>query len=240
MKISRDITLLIHYFFDQLLPPVLRDSRWFMWLPFKILFRDKAGIFFKFKEQAPFLTENEFRDVYLDTASVHIQRETDINQECLMAISENLVGKKVLDIACGRGYLVRQLACYYEVTGADIVIDPKLIDSMPEVVFKETTLENLPFKDQEFDSVICAHTLEHVQDIQFAINELKRVTKKRLIIILPKQRSYKYTFDLHLHFFSYEHDLLKLLSPDKNTYKCDSLGGDWFYVEDMSYHKGCK
>lgn len=235
MKLSRDITLIFHYIFDQLMPPVIRDSRWFMWIPFKILFKDKSSIFFTFKERAPFMSEKEFRNVYINTASVHIQRETDINQECLKAIEEYLVGETILDIACGRGFLTKLLAPEYKLTGADIVIDKSLINSMPNVSFKETSLESLPFKDKEFDTVICAHTLEHVQDVQSAINELKRVTNYRLIIVLPKQRSYKYTFDLHLHFFSYEHDVLKLLKPSKDTYKCLTLGGDWFYVEDLSH-----
>jgi len=233
MNISRDVTLFIHFIFDQLLPPLLRDSKWFMWLPFVILFKDKAQVFIDFKRKAPFLNENEFRDIYLDTASVHIQRETDINRECIRGIKEHLVGKKILDIACGRGFLINQLKADYEMTGADIIIDSKLIDEMPSVEFKETTLEDLPFNDKEFDTVICAHTLEHVQDIGRAISELKRVTKRRLIVVLPKQRPYKYTFDLHLHFFSYEHDLLKLLKPRKEGYQCSILGGDWFYIEDM-------
>lgn len=233
MKISRNLTLLIHYIFDSFLPPLLRDSRWFMWLPFKILFRDKSEIFFKFKEQAPFLNAEEFKNIYIETASVHINRETDINKECIKAIDQNLIGRKVLDIACGRGYLTKRLADNFDVTGADIVVGKDIINKLSNVRFKETTLENLPFKNNEFDTVICAHTLEHVQDIKSAIIELKRVTKKRLIVILPRQRPYKYTFDLHLHFFRYEYDLIRLLNPKKESYECKLLGGDWFFIENL-------
>lgn len=234
MRISRDIALFTHFLLDELIPPWIRDRKWFMWLPFKILFRDRAEIFFQFKDKAPYLTDEEFRQVYLDTASVHIQRSTDLNDACLAAIDSNIVGETVLDIACGRGFLAKRLARRYTVTGADIAIDPRLVEECPQVPFHETRLESLPFGDGEFDTVICTHTLEHVQNIHGAIGELRRVTRKRLIIVVPKQRPYKYTFDLHLHFFPYASNLLALLGPGENSGKCQAMDGDWFYMEDAT------
>lgn len=43
-------------------------------------------------------------------------------------------------------------------------------------------LSNLPFKDEAFDVVLCSETLEHVSNPVQAICELKRITKKALII----------------------------------------------------------
>lgn len=40
-----------------------------------------------------------------------------------------------------------------------------------------------------------------------ALAELRRVAKRRLIIVVPKQRNYKYTFELHINFFPYLFDL---------------------------------
>lgn len=233
MKISRDVTLMVHFVFDQLLPPILRDSKWFMWVPFKVLFKDKAHYFFEFKDKAYRLNESEFLKIYQKTASVHLQRETNINTPCLKAIDENIIGKNVLDIACGRGFLLKRLSGKYNVTAADITIDKKLKEALPGVKFYETRLENLPFKDKEFETVICAHTLEHVQDMYSAISELRRVTAKRLIVIAPKQRPYKYTFDLHVNFFPYATDLLKLFSPEFGPRSCVEIGGDLFYMEDI-------
>ncbi|GAB1358480.1 hypothetical protein MASR1M31_02580 [Porphyromonadaceae bacterium] len=41
--------------------------------------------------------------------------------------------------------------------------------------------ENLPFKDKEFDYVICNHVLEHVEDPISFISELQRVAKRGYI-----------------------------------------------------------
>jgi ubiquinone/menaquinone biosynthesis C-methylase UbiE len=99
------------------------------------------------------------------------------------------------------------------------------------VSLEYANVEKLPFGDKSFDTVICAHTLEHVQNIYQAICELRRVTSKRLIIVVPKQRPYKYTFDLHLHFFPYKSDFLTLMGKKESI--CRIVGGDIFYVEDI-------
>ena len=61
--------------------------------------------------------------------------------------------------------------------------------------------ERLPFRDKSFDVVTCFHTLEHTRDLPRAIAELRRVARRQLIVIVPRQRRFHYTLDLHLQFF---------------------------------------
>lgn len=42
----------------------------------------------------------------------------------------------------------------------------------------------LPFSDQQFDSVLCSHTLEHVEDPDRFFSELRRVGR-RVVLVLP-------------------------------------------------------
>lgn len=232
MKLSRNFTLWIHFLLDQCCPPLLRDSAWFMWLPFRLIFGRKSRIFFELKQRAPFLTAAEFREVYAEVVSVNIDRDTDLNDACIVAIDANVVGDSVLDVACGRGYLTKRLASKYVVTGVDVVLDSRLASS-ERIRYVEASIEELPFADGQFDTVVCTHTLEHVQSPQRAIAELRRVAKRRLLVVLPKQRPYRYTFDLHLHFFPYRHDVMMLMRTGSRTPYCESLGGDWFYREDL-------
>ncbi len=48
-------------------------------------------------------------------------------------------------------------------------------------------IHNLPFRDKEFEAVLCSETLEHVTDYQKAITELLRITGKVLIITVPHE-----------------------------------------------------
>lgn len=231
MKLSRTTTNKIHFIFDELLPPFLRDSKVLMFVPIFIAFRRQADLVMNFKSKAPFITEKDFEAAYKQIEWYMNERETDLNHACVHKIEENILGKTVLDVGCGRGFLANKLSKKYRVSAADILISKKLKARYPEVKFYKGAVEKLPFQNASFDTVICTHTLEHVKEIKPAIAELRRVTKKRLIIVVPKQRPYKYTFDLHLHFFPYIHAFLQAIKSKKGS-KCEEINSDLFYIED--------
>lgn len=231
---SRRFTLWIHFVLDQLLPPALRDAPWFMGPVFRLLFGRHAETLATFKERVPFLSDDEIRDIYVQTAEVAIDRPTDLNPECTDAIEAHVTGPRVLDAGCGRGWLAKRLAPRFEVVGVDFVISDALRED-PTVEWVEAPVGDLPFPDDHFDTVVCTHTLEHVRDLAPVVAELRRVAKERLIIVVPRQRRYRYTFDLHLHFFPTRGALLLAIGPpDEATIDCRDLGGDWYYQEAVS------
>jgi len=231
MRISRDITLKIHYILDQLLPPIIRDNRFFSKVLFRLLFGNKKDIFMNFKNKVFYMTEEEFIDTYKQTSDVHIQRDTDLNVASEKMVLESIVGDNILEVGCGRGYLSNKLKKNGKVTATDIIISEELRSKYEEINFVEANIENLPFDDDSYDTVVCTHTLEHVQNISEAIIELRRVTKNRLIIVVPQQRPYKYTFDLHVHFFPYTHSLLSIIGNKSKEVICKEAQGDLFYYE---------
>lgn len=85
--------------------------------------------------------------------------------------------KTLLDIGCREVFSYNKLKDKYEVTLADRYPKNKLI--------KKEDIQNLSFKDKSFDTVLCLEVLEHVPNPIKAIFELKRVTKKQLIISVP-------------------------------------------------------
>ena len=233
--LSREITTKIAFILDELIPPVLRDSKWFMWIPFRLLFGEKATEFFRFKERAFTMSFDEFKKTYESLESVHIQRETDLNQACTAAILQNIEGGNVVEVGCGRAHLAKKLSEQVHVVACDMAIASEMRIANPGIDFREVNIEDLPFADSEFDTVVSTHTLEHVLDLDRAISELRRVAKKRLIIVVPKQRPYKYTFDLHIHFFPYEWSLLACMQQSERT-RSRSLRlieGDWYYQEEV-------
>lgn len=237
MSIRRSTARKIHFVLDECIPPVIRDTRWFMWIPFKVLFGAKARYFFSFKDRAVEASSQEVHEVYVATADVHIQRETDLNEKCVAAIKANIAGTTVLDVGCGRGYLADQLSrSGFGVTACDFRIPEEVRGRFPRIRFEQTRAEALPFAAGEFDTVISTHMLEHVQNLTAAIDELRRVTRRRLIVVVPRQRPYRYTFDLHLHFFPYRHSLLTHFPPTRGITNrtVQDLDGDWYYQEDRS------
>jgi len=232
MKLPRKWALKIYFFLDQCAPPLIRDSEWLMKIPFKLLYKDKARVFWDFKSKASTMTDREFYNTYQEIKSVLMERDTDLNELCIDEIFRHIGGQTVLDVGCGQCFLAAKMSKKYQVTAVDIAIDPALNLRYSGIKLVAGRLEKLPFRNEEFDTVVCAHTLEHVQNLFAAISELRRVTKRRLIVVVPKQRPYKYTFDLHLHFFPYEHSLRTVMASDRRTLSCKDVGGDLFYVED--------
>lgn len=231
MKLNRDVTVRINWFLDNIVPPTLRDSRMFMWIFFRLLFKDKATRFMDFKEQALDLGEAGLRDLYVELHASHLERDTDLNRRCLERVLSDVVGETVLDVGCGSGRLVRGIAGLEvkRVIGLDTHL-PHGAQSGERVQWVAGSAERLPFPTAGVDTVVCTHTLEHVVDIEMAIRELRRVAARRVIVVVPMQREYRYTFDLHLHFFPYPFSLQKLMKNPGAT--CVVIDNDLYYCEE--------
>lgn len=92
--------------------------------------------------------------------------------------------KKVLDIGCGPGWLVRNYAqngaVVFAVDIANIAVE--LTKKMLEVynlsaTVQQANAEELPFEDNCFDFISSSGVLHHTPDMQKAVNEAYRVLK---------------------------------------------------------------
>ncbi len=79
---------------------------------------------------------------------------------------------KVLDIGCG----------YTPHENANVICDVQdLSNFYTDKKFIKLSNKTLPFKDKEFDFVIASHVIEHVEDVEYFIKELERVSSKGYI-----------------------------------------------------------
>ena len=78
----------------------------------------------------------------------------------------------ILDIGCG----------YNANKYAKVICDVQdLSNHYRDKRFVKLNEKKLPFKDKEFDFVVASHVMEHVEDVEFFIKELERVSKKGYI-----------------------------------------------------------
>ena len=235
MNINRRIEYAIKFLLDECMPPILRDHPLLMKLALKLVFRNKAASFLSFKQRVAAMTQKELRSVYADISSVTIQHSgTDLSSKIMDLIGTHVTGSTVLEAGCGQGILADRLSKIADVMACDLFIDDNTPIRFPAVTFRTANIINLPFSDRSFDTVICSHTLEHIPNLNKALRELRRVTAKRLIIVLPKERPYLFTFNLHIHFFPYRHSVEMLVAQSglNANIKIEEIDGDWFLLED--------
>jgi ubiquinone/menaquinone biosynthesis C-methylase UbiE len=89
--------------------------------------------------------------------------------------------QSALDLGCGDGALTEHLsAC--DLVAADV--SKVALERAQRRLLNATLTEldpgcALPFSDSSFDLVLCAECLEHVQDIQMLVSEIRRVLRPR-------------------------------------------------------------
>ncbi len=95
--------------------------------------------------------------------------------------------------------------------------------------------ERIPFKDKAVDVAICAHVLEHIPDIFSALDELRRISALKIVVILPVERPYRFGFNLHVWFFPYRLNVMQIMRPKADVFwSLERIGNEWLYIEERS------
>lgn len=120
----------------------------------------------------------------------------------------------VLEVGAGSGSLAIRLAkAGFGVTAVDVsgeALRQARERSEREgvsILWREGFAEKLPFPDKSFDYVTCCHTLEHVRDLEAATSELKRVARKTIVVLTPRQKFRLYAENYHTQFFEHPEQL---------------------------------
>ncbi len=121
----------------------------------------------------------------------------------------------ILDIGCG--YRANKYASVI----ADVL---DLSDFYKEKRFIKINEKKLPFKDKEFDFVIASHVIEHVEDFEFFLKELERISKKGYIE-LPTRLGDNLVFENqtdHIWWFTFD-DINNQIIASKRNQLIDSF-----------------
>ncbi len=112
--------------------------------------------------------------------------------------AEDLAGRSVLEIGCGRGgfscWLASQHPAPREVVAADFSEAALEMgrafatkQRLRNITWKVADIQQIPFDSETFDTVISCETIEHVPNPRIAVHELARVLRKggRLFLTTP-------------------------------------------------------
>ncbi|MEJ2178608.1 MAG: methyltransferase domain-containing protein, partial [Gammaproteobacteria bacterium] len=95
-------------------------------------------------------------------------------------VSEVTPGARVLDLCCGQGNVSEGLLeAGLSVVGADF--SAKMLaharERLSDGEFIEADAQDLPFDNEDFDSVVCSFGMMHIPDQPRALQEIRRVLK---------------------------------------------------------------
>ena len=127
--------------------------------------------------------------------------------------------QSVLDAGCGEGFVTSYLARQnpaLRLTGVDLNKEAIAYaqDHFGDLAhFRTGSLYKLPFSDNAFDLIVCSEVLEHLDDTDRALSELKRVARRHVLITVPREPYFKWLNDLsrafgispdpgHVHFWT--------------------------------------
>jgi ubiquinone/menaquinone biosynthesis C-methylase UbiE len=193
------------------------------------------------------LSDEEWKRAY-DEAWRH--RSNDCVEETDAELILGALGKggSVLEVGAGIGTLAIRLAKEgFDVTGLDVSSEAlrraqeRAKEEGVAIRWKEGFAEALPFPDKSFDYITCCHTLEHVKDLPKATAELKRVARRRIIVLTPKQKFRLYAENYHTQFFGSSDQLaaafglakFECREIDCIDHKHEFQGKAFFYVGEL-------
>lgn len=167
------------------------------------------------------LSEAEWQRAY-DEVWKHHRNDCVEETDAAMILAALGEPGSVLEAGCGMGTLAITLAhAGFQVTGLDVspvalqFAAQRTKDEGVNISWKEGFVENIPFPDKTFDYVTCCHTLEHVQDLKRAVAELKRVARRKIVVLVPKQKFRVYMDNYHTQFFEKPEQLVEAFGLER-------------------------
>lgn len=155
-----------------------------IWLDHRFNMRDKKGIYHAHEPIYGFRKGHSEPDIV----------GKYINAYQIMKALSHLEFDSLLDVGAAEGYkaFIAKRLFGAKVNCSDLsrmackrAAEVFCIDSVP------ADIRRLPFKDAEFDVVLCSETLEHVSDLHGAVDELLRVASKAVVITVPHEPKHK-------------------------------------------------
>ena len=103
---------------------------------------------------------------------------------------------EVLDVGCGEGFVAHYLSHHrYDVRLVGMDIDMGVLTVARQLNepahFIHGDVNRLPLRDHAYELVLCNEVLEHLNDPEQALQEVRRVAKRFCIVSVPREPHYR-------------------------------------------------
>jgi len=110
----------------------------------------------------------------------------------LLGELKKLKPESILDVGCGEGFTLNKLQeakIGKRLEGIEYMDDAIQLGKKmhPTLTIKKGDIYKLPYKADTFDLVICSEVMEHLENPEEALAELKRVSKKYVALSVPNE-----------------------------------------------------
>jgi ubiquinone/menaquinone biosynthesis C-methylase UbiE len=104
---------------------------------------------------------------------------------------ELLPGERVLEVGCGEGYLMERMRRRYpEATMAGLDISYGIVQTARDgasASFLQASAYELPWPDKSWDVVVACEVMEHLDEPERALAELRRVGRRACLLSVPRE-----------------------------------------------------
>ncbi|MBW2977284.1 class I SAM-dependent methyltransferase [Candidatus Woesearchaeota archaeon] len=172
----------------------------------------------EYEQGDPYLGENPNSRFFKERLKINLK------------LVKSVKGKRLLDIACGRGYYSNEFSKYFNVDAIDL--SRKAIEfaksKFPNVEFKRGNCYSMPYRNGLYDIVVCNNIIEHIKYPKKLLKEANRVLKKRGYILISTPNKYRLTNIINIilnmplkmaskyHFKEYSHSEIKKILKSNN------------------------
>ena len=137
----------------------------------------------------------------------------DLKFKKYLEILKTKRGAKIAEIGCGDGIFLKRVVNSYQVEGWGLDVSTYSIQrakkqSPMNIKFESGLAENLPYKSNFFDAIMCISVLEHFrgQEINRAIKEMYRILKPGGYLVIGSPVKNPMTDFIIDHFLSFDPD----------------------------------
>ena len=240
MKYKKIIINFVNFFINYFIPVFLRDNLFFIGIitfffygidhfKFRLFLTQKLRLLYPSKRDNNKIVDvGELEKIKTSLVEVTYNLDLYLTDKIMLSLFEILQENKsdsILDFYCGSGYLLYYLQRLH--FRKLIGVDRHQQESVSNIAYHSILDNKTKFPDKSIDIVIC-HALSYTPNVTEVIHEIKRLAKKKVIIIVPIMRYFKYNLIPTIHFFPEKHNIIDIMEMER--YSCFKVQQNFIYV----------